>query len=425
MLQRPHYDITSLDEFMCLLNDTENTSEKKILNKIDSIFDNKKYNIIRYDKKELGYLMEDKINMYGIYRSLVFKDGLLKCFSPPKSVSFDSFKNKYPKIDENIIAEELVEGTMINVFWDSSIGLTGGWEIATRNVVGANMAIQSNNSFDTKKTFRTMFFEALKEVNLDLSYLSKNYCYSFVLQHPENRIVTPFKEISLYLIAMYEFVFDDNFKKILVYPYLSDEIIKDGFHNTKLKFPQIYTICSTYDEYRENFAGPNTPYYIGGIVFKNRQTLERCKIRNPNYEEIKLLRGNQPKIQYQYLVLRKEGKVKDFLKYYPEYKKEFNAYKSQVHKFTNDLLSNYISCYIKKTKPLKEYPEHFRTHMYNIHQIYLTQLKEKKEYVTNTVVINYVNNLHTNLLMYSINHNFINQNIDTQVCQESKPLFVS
>ena len=86
---------------------------------------------------------------------------------------------------------------MINVFWDSNIGLSGAWEISTRNTVGAESSFyKSPNS----KTFRTMFLEAAINNNLDLDSLNKNFCYSFVLQHPENRIVVPFKAPQLYLI---------------------------------------------------------------------------------------------------------------------------------------------------------------------------------------------------------------------------------
>jgi hypothetical protein len=45
---------------------------------------------------------------------------------------------------------------MINVFWDDSIGLTGGWEIATRNTVGATSSFYKGPK---AKTFRDMFLD--------------------------------------------------------------------------------------------------------------------------------------------------------------------------------------------------------------------------------------------------------------------------
>jgi hypothetical protein len=109
-------------------------------------------------------------------------------------------------------------------------------------------------------------------------------------------------------------------------------------------------------------------------------------------------------LQYQYLCLRKEGRVKDFLNYYPEKKNELSKYRDLFHIFTETLHKNYVSCYVKKEKPLKEFPEQYRTHMFKIHEIYLRDLREKKQFVNNSVVIQYVNDMHPSLLMYSLNH---------------------
>ena len=126
-----------------------------------------------------------------------------------------------------------------------------------------------------------------------------------------------------------------------------------------------------------------------------------------------MLRGNQPKLQYQYLCLRKEGKVGEFLKFYPENKKEFSGFRDQVHLFTDTLFNNYVSCYIKKERPLGQFPDKYRTHMYNIHQKYINELKESKQFVTNTFVQKYVNDLHPSLLMYCLNHDLRKKNVDT------------
>ena len=100
------------------------------------------------------------------------------------------------------------------------------------------------------------------------------------------------------------------------------------------------------------------------------------------------------------------------MKFYPENKPEFSNFRDQVHLFTDTLLSNYISCYIKKEKPLKEFPEQFRTHMFKIHKIYMEDLKDKNVYVNNTVVINYVNDIAPAKLMYSLNFHLRKRNVD-------------
>jgi hypothetical protein len=51
--------------------------------------------------------------------------------------------------------------------------------------------------------------------------------------------------------------------------------------------------------------------------------------------------------------------------------------------------------------------------MFNIHKIYTDELREKKLFVNNTVVIKYVNNLHPSLLMYCLNFQMRKRNVDT------------
>jgi hypothetical protein len=187
--------------------------------------------------------------------------------------------------------------------------------------------------------------------------------------------------------------------------------MKYDWCSTTIKFPQFYE-WETYSELIEKYASMNTNYTILGVVFYNTSTGERAKIRNPVYEQVRMLRGNQPKLQYQYLSLRNQGKVRDFLSFYPENKKDFSQFRDNVHSFTNTLYSNYISCYIKKEKPLIEFSEQFRTHMFHLHKIYMTDLKDKNLFVTNTIVKKYVNELHPSLLMYCLNFHMRKRVVD-------------
>lgn len=365
----------------------------------------KMYKVIRYDKHVLN---DDLISTYGLCRSIIVNENdKMVCFSPPKSIPSDEFIKKYPNKTDAIVAQEFVEGTMINVFWDENIGLTGGWEISTRNTVGASTGFyKSTNS----KTFRTMFLEAAQENNLHLNKLNPAYCFSFVLQHPENRIVVPFNKARIYLVAMYH-IDDTVMNNVRVYSYNIDEMRKLNWMNADIKFPQTYWLNS-YTELINQYASMNTSYDVLGFVLYNALTGERSKIRNPVYEQVRALRGNQSKLQYQYLTLRKQNKVKEFLKYYPENKRNFSEYREQLHLFTNTLFMNYISCYIKKEQPLKQYSEQYRTHMYALHKLYINSLIGNALVITNRIVIDYVNNLQTALLMYCLNFHMRKRSVD-------------
>jgi hypothetical protein len=412
------YTLSEIPGFINIIktnNDTDNKEycddkeKSKYYNVTEySTKSNEVYKIVRYKKEMLAL---DLIPSYGLLRSVIINsENRIVSFSPPKSLPADQFMTKYSKKSNFIIAQEFVEGTMINVFFDTAIN---SWKIATRNTVDANVSFYRSNNISQKtpsKTFNTMFVEACQASNLNLETLSKTFCYSFVLQHPDNRIVVPFTIPRLYLVEVFEIIQTETDVEVISQN-ISAVRTNGAWNMTSIRFPEVYEFTS-YSELIEKFASANTPYDVMGIVIKNMTTNERTKIRNPIYEEVRHLKGNQSKLQYQYLHLRKEGKIPDFLKFYPENKKDFSECRNQVHMFTLMLHQNYLSCYVKKERPLGEYGQQFRTHMFKIHEQYINDLKPRGLFVNNTVVINYVNNLAPALLMHSLNFHLRKQKVD-------------
>lgn len=396
------YSLNKIPGFTDILENKNNPTIEISISEY-STKSNEKYKIVRYNK---DIIVLDFMNLYGLLRSVIInEDNKVVCFSPPKSQAADKFIKKYDTKMDHIIAQEFIEGTMINVFYDS---FAQKWKIGTRSTVDADVAFYKK---ENGKTFKSMFEEACKENNFELETLNPLFCYSFVLQHPENRIVVPFSKPQLYLVEAYEIVNKDTTVEVI--PQNIYTVRSNGqWLETSIRFPEVYEF-TTYTELIEKFASANTPYNIMGIVIKNMQTNERTKIRNPIYEEVRHLKGNQPKLQYQYLTLRKEGKLPEFFKYYPEMKNEFSECRSKVHMFTNALHQNYLACYVRKERPLSEFGSHYRTHMFNIHQQFINDLRPKNLFVNNSVVQKYVNELHPSLLMHSLNYSLRKQNVDT------------
>jgi len=401
-----YMNLGSINGFNELLQDDNNSTSNVLkLNKLECRTENnQKYKIITYDKSILNY---DLVDTYGLCRSVIInsKNNVVG-FAPPKSFQPEKFLELYPFPREDIVAQEFIEGTMINVFFDPTIGFTGGWEIATRNIVGATCGFFSQHTESqekTKQTFRTMFLEAAKENNLILENLNPKLSYSFVLQHPKNRIVIPIKKPQLYLVAIYYIENNDKNNITVFTTDLQESTVY--WLTTTIKFPETYAF-NEYSELIDKYASMNTSYDKLGVVLYNKKTGHRTKIRNPVYEEVRHLRGNQSKLQFQYLTLRKEGKMKEFLKLFSENKKDCSLFREQLHLFTNTLFENYISCYIKKEKPLKEFSLQYRTHMFILHDYYKNVLKRQKLHLTKKIVIDYVNNLQPQLLMHSLNYNY-------------------
>lgn len=349
-------------------------------------YNNNDFYIIKYDKSSLT---PDIITSSGLFRSIIHKDSKILSFSPPKSLDDNTFTSIYK--EEDCVAEEFIEGTMINLFYYND-----EWIICTKNFIGAETKFFTCDYGNTEPTFYNMFMDTCKNADLDFDILPKQYCYSFVFQHPANTIVTQFDVLNLYLINIYEI---NNYSIVEIPTSTITNLIK----STKIKFPKKYSFV-TFDELRNKYASCKTSYTCMGVSIKNIHNGVRTKFRNPNYEKVRNLRGNQPKLQYHYLELRQNGKVPEFMKYFNSTSKYLSNYKNEIHDYTNNLYNNYVSCYIKKTKPLKEYPFKYRNHMYLLHQLYIENLKPKNFSINKQYTIEYINKLHPAKLMFVLNY---------------------
>jgi|AntAceMinimDraft_13_1070369.scaffolds.fasta_scaffold22365_1 hypothetical protein len=402
----PVHSLNSIPQIDGLLFDAEKRSEiAKSLNLKYNTWKHKNgltYHILKYDK---DWLVRENIKSIGLLRSVIFKDdGTVVSFAPPKSLLTETLNID---LKSDYVAETFVEGTMINVFYEAE---TTSWEIATRSSVGGGTCFFMENGFKEENTFKYMFDEVCQSVGLNLDNLNKKYVYSFVMQHPRNRIVTIIKEMSLYLVDVYQI--EDN-KTIRVVS-INNDFEDLGIEKSKVNLVNKISLKNEEDLHKciESMASINTPYDNVGVVIRNNIG-ERYKFRNPNYEHVRELRGNQPKLQYHYINLRQTGKVAEYLQYYKEHKKPFNDFRNMIHDYTNELLSNYIRCYIKKEKTLKEFPEKYRVHMYTLHhKIYLKTLMPEKKYVNKEVVVHYFNGLHPAKQMFVMNYDMRKNHTD-------------
>ena len=280
---------------------------------------------------------------------------------------------------KDIVSEEFVEGTMVNVFWDGT-----EWKKATKSKMDAHCFF-----FDTNGVFYRLFEEALQFVNLDLNLLNKSYCYSFVMQHPENRLVTAFTEIKLYLISAYCIENSSMDTKVNVVDNIQTDPV---WESTKVQFPAIL-------DWDLRKPIENMPYTMMGVSFKDTVSGDRCKLRNPAFEYVRHLRGNQPKLSYRYLELRKMGKVVEFLQFYPEYSIQFRYYQANLHKYTNNMYIFYVNIFIKKNMQLNDVDHTYKISLKQIHYHYREVLVPQNKYVTLQTVIEYVNGLPEAILM--------------------------
>ena len=376
----------------------------------------KDYDVVRYDK---SFLSKDRQETVGMFRSVVYSGGKVVSFAPPKTISYETFSSRLDTT-RPVKVEDYVEGTMINVFHNGE-----SWEITTRSSVGGRVAFYTMDGAPQSKaenTFRWMFLDAIqhREMMCDddqdffqsLDNFPKSYSFSFVLQHPKNRIVVPFTSPQLFLVKIYD-IEDDVATEIE----LSDTV------RSKMPSWMCYplTLSNDLDKMVHYFSSGDADYKMVGTMITGYDVdgvPMRTKFRNTTYEAVRKLRGNQPKLQYRYLMLRQGQKVKDYLRYYPEHKNMFSEYRDMVHKFTHDLHTRYISCYVKKEGPLGGFSPQYRTHMYKLHELYTGTLAKDNKIVTRSVVVSYVNQLHPSLLMHSINYHHRQAKGEMEIAQD-------
>ena len=80
--------------------------------------------------------------------------------------------------------EEFVDGVMINLFYDPDPAQQK-WRVATRTCLDAT------NTFYGTKSFASLFWETIASIGLSVNDLDKHERFSWVLTHPEERIVVP------------------------------------------------------------------------------------------------------------------------------------------------------------------------------------------------------------------------------------------
>jgi len=386
------YDIYSVPGFIDVIKN--NFDETLKINKVHcKTKSNDSYYMIRYNK---NLITKELIPTLGIIKSVVFNDDYKAIgFAPPKGLDFSTFKNLYPLPDDSIVAEEFVEGVMINLFWNPKMNLDGGWEISTRNTVGGDIFCKNTHP---KKTYAELFKESIAFNSLDIHELNKVYCYSFVMRHPAFIDV---EDPELYLVEIFEIV--HTLKEMILVFQMNLHSMKNKISclkESKIKFPKQYDNWSNYEELKNVYASINTSTTSRGVILRNLITGERSTILNPMREYNNIIIRNGEKELYKYLVLRKEGKVKEFLQLQPNNKKMWSLFRKYIHDFTITLHKNYLACYVKRIYTLEFFPKIFQTHLQNLHKIYIHDLVHRKSSITLQKVIHYINTLNPDLLFY-------------------------
>jgi len=249
--------------------------------------------------------------------------------------------------------KELVDGTMINLFW-----FQGEWVTATRSNIGCT------NKWSQDMNFGQMFQECSKD--LDHATLNKEYTYSLVMRHKKNRITSPVEQNELILVEVYH-----NLCRV-------DELPENNGY-------RIMKVNNTSSGLQKGLTA-----YRDGM---------RYKWLTNEHKFIEMIKPNTNNTCLNYLTLRNSGHLTSYLKLFPEKRFEFDTFRKTVHNITQLLHQYYVSVFIHKEVDKKDIPFAFRPLLYEIHGHYL----KDKQGISWQYVKQYIHDMEPKRLQFVMN----------------------
>jgi len=286
--------------------------------------------------------------------------------------------------------EDFVDGFMMNA-WVTE----GALSVATRTRVGGD------NKFYSEKTFGQLFEECLEKTSLKnmdglkacLEGLrsaenATSAFASFVVQHPEHRIVAKAPSPMLFTVHTGSVMADGTVS-------ISERSVNWPQELSELRI-STYNQKSFEKDDEVEVLLRNTAAQRGwrwqGLVFKDGKG-RRWRMRTPTYTLLRQLRGSESTVLERFFRLRTERKVVDYLKHYKEDSDEFWKYEETLRARTNDVFSAYVDVHKAHVVTFKDLPTAIRPAVFLLHTKWREELRPKGFSVRLQNVIEVVNNL--------------------------------
>lgn len=382
--------------------------EMKIINTKNLKYEGNNYTLLNYDP---NFICDDDI-MKGAYNSiLINSNNIILSVGQCKTVQIDTFK----RLTENnndmaITVEPLIEGISMNLFYDT---YNKKWEFCTKNSIGANYSYYKTKD-DKYLTFKEMFLDAIQlSKNTDinewevLKNVKVNYCMQFILMHPQHHNVFMVEKPKLYFIGSTIIHHENIFNNIYYMNRTENEVFFNEifFNCGKIDMTPSSIITTKVDSNllieEANKDDPQSTRI--GLIYTDVKTNLKCTIINTKYKELQDIRGTNPNIMFQYICLRKTDKIKDFLKYFPNYKDEFWKFKTIYDNLIKNIHNSYVNYFIKKNKHIVVEKQIFY-HIQQIHNnIYLPSISETKIIIKKNIVAEYIFSLEPACVFHLLN----------------------
>lgn len=308
---------------------------------------------------------------------------------PASVTSFKSADGERLPTDKNVADFELeyfMDGVMIGMFWDK---YNNKWRIHTRSTLDANCRY-----FSQTKTFGTMFNEAItgclrSREEMEKS-LNTNTSYTWILQHPENRIVVPVVLPRAYCVQAIKLENNGGVSITAVPP-------------TAMPAPVVNVPAPTWDKIQELLVDWNRRFGHGiqGMVVKSG--FDRYKMRTASYNTVRRRRGNSARRDYLWLSEWRAGTLSAYLSVFPEERTMANATVARWKQATNEVYHWYVSVFKARNTPKQQIPPKYRPLVYGLHNEYTNTLKPAGKSVDWKACLDFMNGRDTAQMLFVMN----------------------
>lgn len=295
------------------------------------------------------------------------------CVGPPKASKFQE-----NDLDSAVVAEEFIDGTMLNIFQEST---EKPIIITTRSRIGGE-----SQFYEGSLTFGQMLREAVEDLSSILPNAKSSETSRFasiVIQHPKNRIVKNIDKPTFYIVHQGHVNYDGSL------------IIEENCVNNSIPKCNLNTIRGAKSvESWITQQSQELGFGWQGLVLKDGSG-RRWRMRSQVYETVRRIRGNESSSMERFARLRTSRTVDQYLSFYPEDREAFYKFEGELRKNTRQLLQFYKDVFRAHKIQYKQLPWPYKHHVSCLHNLYKDILKPKNEVVDLNTVINYVNNLTT------------------------------
>lgn len=323
-------------------------------------------------------------------RGLIIKPDLFSLTSNPpiqqykvSSMRFTKFFNygqeEAAKLEFPCEASEKIDGSLIGVWYDKDTG----WHVSTSGNIDAEDAPNVGGFHN----YRELFDMAWGDLSFDV--LDKNCTYMFELVSPYTKIIVPYNEVKLYLLAIRNNITLEEFQRenlsVIAYLLFGDKIkTPKTFMCNNIK--EVQNAVDNLTEESENFEG---------FVLCDKH-FNRIKLKSATYANLFFIKGDGIFTDKKILRLILDEQDDDILGHFPEYTEEFNIIRRGLSNLIQNMKNNISE--VEKWKELnkKDFAAKVKDFKYRdiLFKAYNCKIWEQDEDYYANFIKSYINNLY-------------------------------